>query len=284
MLQIKRSLFLLYYSFKKYVIRKRSPWDHFWNWYYRILSRHHNLRIVRRTNQEILVRFHRRGYEPLQCYLRIASSDPVPFEQVFIQGEYDPLIRLIEETEGLNSISHIIDAGGNIGTTTLYLKQHFPQARILTIEPDARNFAQIQKNVQVNELPGIRPIQAGVWKNDAYLSITQPGGLMNQTSLVVTESPTPTALKGVTIGALADAHDFRVIDVLKMDIEGTEAVLFRDPVFQQMLATRVRYLALEIHAHTGAAREIHQFFDEHHFTYTEASETTFAVNTRLTGL
>jgi FkbM family methyltransferase len=282
MLHVKRLVFFCYYSIKKYIVRRRSPWDYFWNDYYRRLSCHHHLRIIRHSRGEILVGFQQQGFPPLRGYLRIASSDPAPYMQVFIQGEYAPLIELIEKNEDVWSIQNIVDAGGNIGMTTLYLKQRFPQARILVVEPDTSNFTQVRKNIQVNAFTDIEPVQAGVWKTDTFLSITQPVGLMNQTSLVVTESASPTSLKGVTIGTLADGQGFPIIDVLKMDIEGTEAVLFRDPDFREMLVKRVSYLAHEIHASTGAAPEIHRFFDENQFSYTEASETTFAVNRNLT--
>lgn len=283
MLQLKRLTFLLYYYYKKYLIRNRSANDIFWNWYYRLLTRHHGLRMLDQNEEEILVKFQRPGFLSLMCYLRIGSSDPIPYDQVFIQSEYYPLLSLIEKNKDMGDIRYIMDAGGNIGLTTLYLKQYFPAAKILIIEPDERNYYQIQKNISVNKLAGVNPVKAGIWSHDAYLSINHPEGLMNQTALMVAESSTPTGLKGVSVNSVADSNSFPEIDILKMDIEGTEEILFNDPVFRQTLIKRVRYLALEIHDRAKNAPLIHRFFTENGFAFNEISETTFAVNTKLAG-
>lgn len=254
----------------------------FWNQYYRVLSRYHSLRLLSSEPDSLLVELRRKGFGPLRCFLRIASSDPAPYEQVFILEEYHPLVALIEKNKDARHILNIIDAGGNIGLTSLYLKQYYPDAKVVVIEPDESNLRQISRNIAVNRLEGITQLKAGLWKTNAFLSISgAQGDLMHQTALQVSESETPTPLKGVTLGKVADEHGFRLIDLLKMDIEGTEHVLFSDSTFLRTLAERVRYLALEIHGGPEAARSIHRFFSEHDFLFSEASETTFAVNQRL---
>ena len=42
----------------------------------------------------------------------------------------------------------ILDIGGNIGVTTIYLADRFPTAKIYTFEPVAQNFALSVKNVE----------------------------------------------------------------------------------------------------------------------------------------
>lgn len=234
--------------------------------------------MVSKNRDEILVRFKRKDCAEMKCYLRVGSSDPAPYEQVFIQGEYQPVIDLIKKNQDFNHIRYIVDAGGNIGLSTLYFRQYFPSAEIIIIEPDDRNFDQIQKNIAINGYQHVTPVKAGLWTTTDYLSITQPAGLMNQTSLVVEKSDTPTTLKGTSLSDLMANHRLPAIDLLKIDIEGAEKVLFDDPGFKKLLLEKVKYLAIEIHDKKNVSPSIYDFLNENHFSVEERSETTFAVN------
>src|SRR5688572_2905418 len=75
-------------------------------------------------------------------FLRWNSSDFAVFEQVIVKGEYFPIVELVDKYK-LN-IRSIVDAGGNVGCTTIFLKRYFPEAQILTIEPDAKNFESLE--------------------------------------------------------------------------------------------------------------------------------------------
>jgi FkbM family methyltransferase len=46
----------------------------------------------------------------------------------------------------------VIDAGGHIGTFSLLAKAAFPEASILTFEPDSQNFTLLKDNIQRNNL------------------------------------------------------------------------------------------------------------------------------------
>ncbi len=72
--------------------------------------------------------------------IRRFTSDIPVFRQVFLKKQYksqaDSMVRNKEE----NLIQYIVDAGANIGCTTLFLKRIFPHAHIVSIEPEGGNY------------------------------------------------------------------------------------------------------------------------------------------------
>ena len=112
----------------------------------------------------------------------------------------------------------IIDAGANIGMTSLYLADRFPQARIFSIEPHPENFRLLCANVLSR--PNIHPVHAclcGGSPGPRVLSIDRPawGNRM-------VEDGEGVKVPGVTIDSLMEEFDLPRIDILKIDIEGAE--------------------------------------------------------------
>ena len=79
------------------------------------------------------------GFAELRLLLRPNSSDSYVFEQVIEHLEYLPLYNYIEAGKFKSKINTIIDAGANIGLTTLFFRHYFPTANIISIEADYFN-------------------------------------------------------------------------------------------------------------------------------------------------
>src|SRR5688572_33226136 len=60
--------------------------------------------------------------------LRKDTSDLAIFDQVFLNGDYDVDFKFQPKT--------IVDAGANIGLFSIIMKNRFPEAKIICIEPD----------------------------------------------------------------------------------------------------------------------------------------------------
>ena len=58
----------------------------------------------------------------------------------------------------------VVDAGANIGLSTVFFANKFPQAKIVAIEPEPSNFAMLRDNVA--PYPNVTPVQAALWKED----------------------------------------------------------------------------------------------------------------------
>ena len=98
-------------------------------------------------------------------HLRLRTTDISVFEEIIVYSEY--------QFKPSKSPRIIIDAGANIGLTSVYFANQFPEAKILAIEPEWSNFPYAKKNASYYS--NIVPIHGALWKEEAVLNLSNPG-------------------------------------------------------------------------------------------------------------
>lgn len=170
--------------------------------------------------------------------LRLRTSDISTFKQVFLDQEY--ALDLSRQPE------NIIDAGANIGLTSIYLAGRYPEARILSIEPEQSNFSLLEKNTK--PYPNVVPIRAAVWKENSTIDLVDPGlghwAFQTQGPEDRVQGNKLSAVRGVTVDALMRDHGIDYVDILKMDIEGSEKEVFEGAT---QWVEKVGVLIVELH-------------------------------------
>lgn len=174
---------------------------------------------------------------PLLC--RTGTSDWSVFEEIFVENEY----------KGLGNISaceFIVDCGANVGYSSAYFLTAAPKSYVVAIEPDRGNFAQLKKNLALHA-SRVTALNLGVWSHAASLNFCQKpyrsgGGWAVQVEEA--SAGEPCEVKGVDIDTILTAFGRDHIDLLKVDIEGAEAVVFRG---KPTWLDRVRVLVIEVH-------------------------------------
>jgi FkbM family methyltransferase len=143
-------------------------------------------------------------------------ADKATFKQVFIQSQYKINFPLVPQT--------IIDGGANIGLATIYFSHLFPQASIVAVEPNTENFQQMEKNIKTSK--NIYPIHGGIWNNNQHLRIVNSN--VDDNAFMVEEVPEPTSgsIPAFSIDHLMQINNWSSIDLLKLDIEGSEKEVF----------------------------------------------------------
>lgn len=174
------------------------------------------------------------GYPPF--HLRLHTTDDETFYQVFVCTDYD-----IPELKKTNP-QYIIDGGGNVGFASIYFAKEFPKSKIISVEPEPSNFVQLIKNT--SSFHQIRAIQSALWKSNDSLNILDKGfgeyGFMIEKSEGGNNS-----LRGISIDELMRQFSISTIDILKLDIEGSEKELFEEG-FEKWLP-RTKYIVIELH-------------------------------------
>ena len=177
-------------------------------------------------------------------YLRNQTSDIPTFNQIFFRKEYEiqhaPLV----------DPSVIIDCGANIGLAAVFFANKYPSSKIYSIEPELSNYEMLVKNTE--EYPQITPIHAAIWNKNGKLQIGDSGqgnwGFF--TKEVTTAQAGDTDLgfaDAISINDILDQFKIGKIDLLKIDIEGSEKELFQDNYERWMAMTKV--LVIELHDH-----------------------------------
>lgn len=134
-------------------------------------------------------------------------------ESYRIADAYGPLCRTI------------IDAGANIGDSTMRLRRFHPEARIFAIEADADNHVLLARNFR-NDAQ-VTCLHRALWKEEGTLRISKTWAAVASRIDVAGVHPVGTSVTACTIPGLMSEFGLNEIDILKLDIEGAEKVVFQ---------------------------------------------------------
>jgi FkbM family methyltransferase len=165
--------------------------------------------------------------------LRYDTSDIPVFDQVFLNEEYN--IKL-------TTPQVVIDGGANIGLFALYIKNKYPEAKIICIEPDLENFKVLQKNTSLYD--NIFCENYGLWNKDAKLRVYDKYD-MGKWAMVVEEDSMNGNISAVSLKVVMEKYSIDRIDVLKLDIETSEKQLFFDNYDYWLPKTKI--IIIELH-------------------------------------
>jgi len=177
-------------------------------------------------------------------FLRVPSSDVPTFEQIFIMREYDFDVKRTPRT--------IVDAGANIGLASIYFSNKFPNSKIIAIEPEESNFVILKRNIA--PYGNIIPVCGALWHENARINLVDPDpgwqkwGFMTQAQDGVEKryGEIVHEVQGMTVDTIMKEQGIEHIDIMKIDIEGAEREVFRDPF---SWIGKVDALIVELHEH-----------------------------------
>jgi FkbM family methyltransferase len=171
--------------------------------------------------------------------MRRYTSDLFCLPHIVREREYRHL-------SGLNNPKIIVDLGANVGYTTLWLKQQYPDSMIIAVEPSRSNYELLIRNIELSGHSDIKAINAGIWNRDGYLvQINDEKSDMWTAQFDVTDSNSSDGVPVVTLNTIMDEYNISMIDILKVDIEGAERHLLTDTSFDW--PAKVSVLAIETH-------------------------------------
>ena len=118
----------------------------------------------------------------------------------------------------------IIDLGANIGIETLRFNYLFPNSKIISVEPDKENYEILKKNTNDNK--NIITLNNGIWNDDFFLKIKYKSIDNSQKISFTKASSGDQSVKSITVSTIIKQHALNKIDILKIDLEGAENVIF----------------------------------------------------------
>jgi FkbM family methyltransferase len=200
------------------------------------------------------------------------SIDPATFFEVFIQKQYLP--------DGLNEASTVVDVGANIGFFSLWAIKVLHAKKIIAVEMDFNNFELLQKNL-ANNFPKTETILI----NKAFYKKPGTVGESDHTSPTLNtcyrlNEKSGGNIKTITFNELVLLSKNKPIDLLKMDIEGSEKYLFSNEN-RKLIKNHVRYVAIETHPHLkgSTTNEMLKFLNEAGFSTKTKSYPNLFSNT-----
>jgi FkbM family methyltransferase len=177
-----------------------------------------------------------------ELLLRERGSDVNTFTEVIQQEVYRDVI------ETLRNCETIIDLGANIGLATRYFADHFPNCKILAVEPNPGTYEVLVSNVAgLVTRARCQTLQAAVWGSEKPLAGGEVDDPYHFSAFAVYEIAAEleeNSIVGWPMSKIIAHAGFERVDLLKVDIEGAEVELFKGNVDW---LHRVRTIAIEFH-------------------------------------
>jgi FkbM family methyltransferase len=204
-------------------------------------------------------------------HLRPFTSDYYTFDQVFLRDQYNINFPFNPST--------IIDAGANIGLASVYFSHRYPNARIVAVEPSKENFDMVLKNTRA--YPAVKAYCKGLWNKDVHLAITNTNGVKNAFMVSETTPDDPNAIPAVCIETIMKEQQWEQIDILKVDIEGSEKEVFE--MNYEYWLPRTKSIIIELHDHMrkGASKAVFHATSQYNFSCDMQDENLIFINQDL---
>ncbi len=175
---------------------------------------------------------------PYPVWLRPGTSDAIAFRDVLLEEQYDFALDRAPRT--------IIDAGANIGLSSIWFSVRYPDAKIVAVEAERSNYELMVRNVA--KFSNVIPLHAALWSHRGLLAVHDPGmgAWAFQTSELGEGTGSGTTVESLSVRDIMDDHGIDRVDLLKVDIEGAEQEVFSDPASSAWIGS-VDSIAIELH-------------------------------------
>jgi FkbM family methyltransferase len=206
------------------------------------------------------------------------SSDMDVFRQINVFKEYLPVVKTYQEHffNDKEYVLNIIDAGSNIGLTSLFFLDFFKNAKIICIEPDSENFKTLAFNLNNNY--SIIKINGAIWSSNTKIKVVNDFRDKLDWSCRVEETVETSGIQAYSINHLIEANKMQLIDILKIDIEGSEKEIFNLKTSNLDFLKITKCLAIEIHDEFNCRVAIYTILNNYGFSYFEEGELTICIN------
>jgi FkbM family methyltransferase len=218
------------------------------------------LRCALETNQWAPISAAYLGLSRLQypLVLRLRRGEQIHLEELTdLKAFWQIFLRKVYRVRATDEV--ILDLGANVGVFTLYAARNAPRAQVFSFEPFPSTFRRLVATVRDHHLDGRVTCLNYAAAGASGVRLMPAGQLPSQRRALAAASVTSgTEVIAETIESMLEENHLPHVDLLKMDIEGSEyEVLLSTP--PRMLA-RIDRIAMEYHG-DSAPYSKQQLFD-----------------------
>lgn len=233
----------------------------------------HGLLIYARLKTGLTDGFRLPGIKEPIFLRRNNKSDRITFREILLKKEYD-----INNT-GIIDPRYIIDAGANIGLTSVFFANKYPEAKILSIEPDEGNFRLLTENTR--NYINIKPIRSALWHQEEIITTIDKG--FGDRGFITEKSEEQTGLSAISVSGLMKKFSMTHIDILKIDIEGSEKEVFSSHYESWLPLTRCLIIELHDRMKRDCSKTVFKALGKYDFSFSIKGENLVFVNNQEIG-
>lgn len=146
-----------------------------------------------------------------------------------------------------NDQPRIMDCGSNIGMSILFFKNIYPGARIIGFEPDQNTFAKLEENIRLNNLQHVEVHNRAVSDHKGKLTFYTNPDIIGSHVMSILDERTSGKKVEVEVDLLSQ-YITEEIDLLKLDIEGSETSVIRE-LSETNKLRMIKEIIIEYHHH-----------------------------------
>jgi FkbM family methyltransferase len=195
--------------------------------------------------------------------IRNNTTDRHVFIEIFVKNELNIMI---------NQPNFIIDCGAYVGYSTFYFSKKYPRSTIVAIEPEISNFNILKENTK--KLKNVILINKAIYYKKSKLKIIDTSE--GKWAFQVLEDDNGD-IDSITVEELLEKFKVTRINLLKIDIEGSEKTLFEN---SDNWINKVNYIAIELHDRymKGCSDSFFHALKKGDFTIGKSGEKVIAIN------
>lgn len=195
------------------------------------------------------------------------------FNEIFVDGCYDVV-------EGMRERPTIMEVGGNTGYFAMRMKQLFPDATIYSFEPFTPVFKEMLKNLEMNDIKNVHPIQEAVSDESGTIKLfIHPTNIGGHSIFKEGVGDNYVEVPVKTLTQVFEEHDIDRIDLLKLDCEGAEY-----PIITSMtreIASKIMNLVYEPTPSQYSVKELNSHLENLGYNISEHQGMMVAKSTRF---
>lgn len=173
------------------------------------------------------------------------SLDVLIPAETFLDKNYEPLFRFKRNPK------YIVDLGAHVGDFTIWASKYFNPSKIISVEMDKFIYRLFIRNLKINNIKNnILTINKAVHLNNNKTINIRKIPILTAASLAVKEEIGTSKVKTISLEEIIKLSNNKIIDYLKIDIEGAERYLLTDK-YKEFFKKKVRFVAIECHRFIG---------------------------------
>lgn len=221
-------------------------------------------------NSKFVIRIKNKKTGKAALMMRPFTTDMNVLKHLLVDhGEYDFLFD--KKYGDYRKAKVVIDAGANVGMFSRIIKEYARDAKIIAIEPEANNFELLKKNMALAHGDDLC-LKNGLWNKECKLVVESAG--RGEWGFTVKETKGKKYdVMAIGVSDLMSKYDLSWIDVLKIDIEGSEYEVFDKSSLKWL--DKVGMVVIEIHDEIkkGCSQRVISRMKEKGFSYEVYNET-----------
>lgn len=163
-------------------------------------------------------------------------------EELWKSRIYDPYLPFKKEG------SVALDVGANVGLVSYYLAQHFE--KVYAMEPSTEHFGNLLKMLDFNQITNVEAIKKALFMENGEFMFGGPKSNTTAKSLHMAtwqEGKPEEKVQAITLEKLFEEYKIEHINLMKLDIEGSEVEVLSHPSFKSV-AGKIDTILVERHS------------------------------------